>query len=178
MILKLHPKSASFKAVAGRLLSAESGRVAWTQTVNLFPSDPEIAWRVMAVTSVDAQRLKNEAGIKPTGRSSQDAVLHVSAYWHPDETPTPSEMTDFGRRVLAALKAHDRQALMICHEEPGRPHLHILVNRVSPDDGRLLSSSNEKRALSALALAYEQENGRVYCQRPGEAAAPARPAAS
>ena len=41
--------------------------------------------------------------------------------------------------------------------------MHILINRVSPEDGRHLSSSKEKLALSQWAQAYEQETG-IYCE--------------
>lgn len=55
--------------------------------------------------------------------------------------------------------------MIVCHADEKHPHVHVLLNRVSPTDGRMLSSSNEKNALSALALAYEKEGGTVLCKQ-------------
>ena len=169
MVPKIHAKGSSFKGAAAYLLHDKgctdtAERVAWVETVNLATKNPETAWRVMAATAMDAPRLKEQAGIKKTGRQSKDAVLHVSLAWSPDQTPSRAEMTAFAQRALAALKAEDRQAMIIAHSDEKHPHTHLLVNRVSPADGRLLSSSKEKAALAALALAYEKEGGTIYCK--------------
>lgn len=169
MIPKLHAKGKSFKGAAAYLLhdknkAATSGRVAWVETVNLATPNPQAAWRVMAATAMGAARLKDEAGVKKSGRSSKDAVLHFSLSWEPSQKPTREEMSDFAMRAIKALKAGDRQAMIICHTDEKHPHVHVLLNRVSPVDGRMLSSSNEKLALSELALAYEKETGAVLCK--------------
>jgi len=170
MIPKLHAKGSSFKGAAAYLLhdkdgAATSGRVGWTETVNLITHNPEAAWRAMAATAMDAARLKEQAGVKKTGRVSKEPVLHLTLAWAPGQTPTREEMSGFARRAIEALKAGDRQAMIICHTDEKHPHVHVLLNRVSPADGRMLSSSNEKLALSALALAYEKEGGAVKCKQ-------------
>jgi hypothetical protein len=168
MIPKIHAKGTSFKGAAAYLLhdkdAATSGRVGWVEMVNITTKNPETAWRVMAATAMAAARLKTEAGIKKSGRSSKDAVLHLTLAWSPEQKPDRKEMSDLARRAIEALKAGDRQAMIVCHTDEKHPHVHILLNRVSPTDGRLLSSSKEKLALSALALAYEQETGQVLCK--------------
>jgi hypothetical protein len=169
MVPKIHAKGSSFKGAAAYLLHdkdrAETAeRVVWVETVNLATQNPDTAWRVMAATAMDASRLKDQAGVKKTGRQSKEAVLHVSLAWSPDQTPGRADMADFAHRALAALKAEDRQAMIICHSDEKHPHVHLLINRVSPTDGRLLSSSKEKAALAALALAYEKEGGTIYCK--------------
>ena len=168
MIPKLNAKGSSFKGLAAYLLhdkeAATSGRVAWVETLNMVTHNPETAWRVMAATAMNAGQLKEQAGVKKTGRSSKDAVMHLSLSWDPEQKPTREEMSDFARRALAALKAEDRQAMVICHSDAKHPHVHVIVNRVSPTDGRMLSSSKEKLALSELALAYEKEGGTIYCK--------------
>ena len=169
MVPKIHAKGVSFKGAAAYLLhdkerAGTAERVAWVETVNLATRNPQTAWRVMAATAMDAPRLKDQAGVKKTGRQSKDAVLHLSLAWSPDQTPDRADMAAFARRALAALKAEDRQAMIICHSDEKHPHVHLLINRVSPADGRLLSSSKEKAALAALALAYEKEGGTIYCK--------------
>ena len=44
-----------------------------------------MAWRLMAATAMDQARLKEQAGIRSTGRKSADVVLAYSLAWHPDE---------------------------------------------------------------------------------------------
>jgi Relaxase/Mobilisation nuclease domain len=169
MVPKLTSKGTSFKGAAAYLLHDKgridtSERVAWVETVNLATSNPQAAWRVMAATAMDAGRLKEQAGVKKTGRTSKEAVLHLTLAWSPDQKPDRQEMASFARRALEALKADDRQAMIICHTDEEHPHVHVLINRVSPADGRMLSSSKEKLALSALALEYEKEGGTIYCK--------------
>ena len=60
-------------------------RVAWTLTRNLATDNPELAWKIMAATALDQDRLKAEAGVKNTGRKSSNAVYAYSIAWHPEE---------------------------------------------------------------------------------------------
>lgn len=172
MVPKLHAKGASFKGAAAYLLhdkdrAVTSERVAWVETRNLATSDGHVAWKVMAATAMDADRLKEQAGIKHTGRKSSDAVLHFSLSWHPDEQAGLSreEMRRAAFGALRSLGADDRQALLICHNDEKQPHLHVVVNRISSQDGRMLSSSKEKLNLSKWAQSYEQERGKVLCEQ-------------
>lgn len=171
MVPKLHAKGRSFRGAAAYLLhdkgrAKTAHRVAWAETRNLATEDPETAWRIMAATAMDQERLKAQAGVKNTGRKSADSVLHLTLSWHPDEKAalTREEMLRAGHGALRALNAEDRQALFVCHDDEPQPHLHVLLNRVSPDDGRMLSSSKEKLALSQWAEAYEKERGQVLCE--------------
>ena len=169
MIPKIHAKGASFRGAARYVLhdkGAETGeRVAWTCTRNLSTDNPETAWRVMAATAMNAPELKRQAGVKNTGRKSDKSVLHFTLSWHADEAKdlTPEEQVRAADSVLAVMKATDRQALVVCHTDEPQPHVHVIVNRVSPEDGRMLASSFEKLKASRWAQKYEQERGRVFC---------------
>ncbi len=170
MIPKLHKKGASFRGVAAYLLhdkdASTKERVAWTDVRNLAAESPDLAWRIMAATAMDQDRLKAVAGIRATGRKSADAVLHYSLSWHADEAPTLSreEMLRAAYGSIRALGAESRQALIICHNDEKHPHIHVVINRVSPNDGRMLSSSKEKLRLSRWAEAYEKERGHIWCE--------------
>lgn len=163
-------KGASFKGAAAYLLhdigTPTGERVAWTETRNLASANPQTAWRVMAATAMDADRLKDIAGIKATGRKSAQSVLHLVLSWHPDEATSldRAQMMAAAEAALHAIDAGDRQALIIAHNDSAHPHVHILVNRVSPRDGRILSSSKEKLKLSKWAQRYEEERGKIYCE--------------
>jgi hypothetical protein len=166
MIFKLHPKSASFKALVPRLLSEDLG-VAWTEMVNLCTDNPEVAWKIMTATAMSAGYIKQRAGVNATGRRSDKAVLHLTMYWPHDEWPTQPEMSAAAHRALAALRAEDRQAMIICHTGHSHPHLHIVINRVSPLDGRMLSSSYQKLALLKVWRFYETQGGGARGQEAG-----------
>lgn len=171
MIAKLHAKGASFKGLGNYILhdqdrATTSDRVAWTETRNLITKDPHKAVNVMAATAMDSDRLKRQAGVKATGRKSKNSVLHMTLSWHPDEVKGLSreEMIRAANGAIRALGADDRQALIVSHSETDHAHVHVAINRVSPEDGRLLPSSKEKLSLSRWAQEYEQERGKVLCE--------------
>lgn len=169
MVPKIHAKGSSFKGAAAYLLhdkdradSAE--RVEWVETRNLAADDPEIAWRIMAATALDQARLKAEDGVKNTGRKSDKHVLHISLAWHPDQEPSREDICEAADAALAAIGAEDRQSMIIAHNDEEHPHVHLLVNRVSPIDGRHLSQSNDRLKLSKWAEEYERKGGHIYCE--------------
>lgn len=172
MIPKVHKKGRSFRGAANYLLhdkerATTNDRVDWTWTRNLATKNPHAAWRVMAATAMDQTRLKAKAGVKNTGRKSVDSVLHLTLSWHPDEADSLSrdEMMKAAHGAIRALGAEDRQALLVTHNDEPQPHIHILINRVSPTDGKMLPSSKERLRLSEWAQAYEAERGEILCEQ-------------
>lgn len=168
MVPKLHDKGSSFKGAALYLLhdkgrAQSNERVAWTETRNVAVEDPEIAWRIMAATAMDQARLKEQAGVKNTGRKSSKHVLHFTLSWHPEQDPSQKEMSEAADEAIAAIGGSKHQAMLIAHDDEKHPHIHIMLNRVSPIDGRHLSSSKEKLKLSEWAQDYEERTG-IYCE--------------
>ncbi len=169
MVPKIHAKGSSFKGAAAYLLHDKdradtSERVAWTEARNLAVDDPDMGWRIMAATAMDQTRLKAEAGVKNTGRKSDKHVLHISLAWHPNQEPSRDDMIAAADQAIEAIGAEDRQALFIAHDDEAHSHLHILINRVSPQDGRHLPSSNDRLKLSKWAEGYEKESGEILCE--------------
>lgn len=143
-----------------------SDRVAWTETRNLVTDDPELAGRIMAATAMDADRLKEDAGVWNAGRKSNQHVYSYSLGWHPDEAGriTRAEMRRAADETLRVLGAQDHQAIIIAHTDTDHPHVHVIVNRVSPHDGRMLTNGNDRLKLSQWALHYrEARNEHQYC---------------
>lgn len=159
----LHDKRAEGDEEA--LLTSE--RVAWTQTRNLATDNPETAWKIMAATAVDQDRLKAEAGIKKSGRKSAQSVYAYSIAWHPEEQGRISraEMLRAADESIRAIGAEGHQVLLVAHNDTPHPHVHVIINRVSPVDGRMLGTSNDFNKLDAWALAYRKERGEelLYC---------------
>ncbi len=169
MVPKIHAKGRSFRVTAHYVLhdpDAETKeRVAWTATRNLATHNPDAAWRVMAATSMDQDRLKQQAGIPNTGRKSKDHVLHFTLSWHPEESDKldRAEMLRATKTMLHVMEAQEHQCLIVAHNDEPQPHVHVVVNRVHPRDGRILSSSFERLKASRWAQKYEEERGKIYC---------------
>lgn len=140
-----------------------SERVAWTATRNLAVDDPASVERIMIATAKQADELKKAAGIKATGRKSNAHVYAYSLAWHPDEAGslTDAEMTRAADASLKALGAEGHQAFIVRHTDQKHPHLHIIVNRVHPETGKMLSTSNDHLKLSDWANAYERDRGQI-----------------
>ena len=119
----------------------------------------------MRGTARDAAVLKELAGGSAKGRALTKPVYHYSLSWARDERPTRDDMLTAASESLKKLGMSDRQALIVQHTDRAHAHCHIVVNRVSPEDGRAASRTHDARALSAWARTWERERGGVRCQR-------------
>lgn len=156
---------------------SSSERVAWTETRNLMTDDAATAMRLMIATAKSADELKAAAGIKSTGRkATAGPVLAYSLAWHPDKEAAPdrAEMLRAADLSLKALKATNLQAVIICHTDTRHPHVHVVVNRIDPTNGKV-STGDEWRQLSKFRDAYEKERGQklTYSWQEKQAAASA-----
>jgi hypothetical protein len=156
------------KREAGERERLTGDRVAWTETLNLATEDPERAWRMMATTAMAQAELKKAAGVKATGRKLTTPVLAYSLAWHPDEKVDRAEQLTAAKASLAALGLTEHQAIIVCHNDEPHAHVHVVVNRVHPTEGKAATLSNSKLILSQWAQAYEEARGKILC--------PARPA--
>lgn len=160
-----------------------SERVGFTVTRNLPTQDPHKALRCMAWLAANADNVKQAAAAAAAktagmsyaayvkahnpfrGRKQEKPVYTLSIAWHPTKNKRPSqaEMIAAGDEVLRALGLQDRQALMVEHTDRPHPHLHLIINRVSPADGKLAKVGNDYLKLSRWALDYEKRTGQVLC---------------
>lgn len=138
-----------------------AARVGWTETRNLATDDPHLAKRIMIATASQADELKAAAGIKATGRKSNAHVYAYSLAWHPDEAAKldRAEMVRAVDQSLKALEADHLQAVIVCHTDQKHPHVHVILNRVDPETGKMHGFSNDRRKLSDWANTYERERG-------------------
>lgn len=143
---------------------ASSERVAWTETRNITSDRPEVATRIMIATAEQADQLKAEAGIAATGRKAQKPVLAYSLAWHPTEAGKldRTEMSRAANDSLRVLGLEKHQAVIVAHRDTAHPHVHVIVNRVSPEDGRMAKIDPPRvRALDRWANEYEKARGAV-----------------
>lgn len=169
MIPRITAGGRSFKGAARYYLHDKGKpsreRVAWTETINLMTDDPDKAWKVMAWTAKEQERLKEGSGQRMTGRKLEKPVLAFSLSWHPEEKPEREHMLDTARKSIRVLNLEEHEAMIIAHSDEPQQHVHVLINRVHPVTGLVGGMGNSKRKLSDFARAYEQEHGKVYCQQ-------------
>jgi hypothetical protein len=169
MIVRIHSAGKSFKGLATYLThdpnAKTTERVGWTHTLNTAHDHPLSAVDEMLWTARDAELLKQEAGIRAGGRSSENAVKHVSLNWSPEETPTREHMIESAEGFLKHMKWEDHQALLVAHDDKEHAHVHMMLNTIHPETGLHLDDSFERRRAQAWALGYERENGRIFCEQ-------------
>lgn len=171
MVPKIAAKGHSFKGALAYYLHDKNAqtaeRVEWAETRNMGGASVETGRRIMIATASRADDLKRESGAALTGRKNGKPVMAFSIAWHPDEAGQidRAEMLKAAESALIAMGAQDHQAIIVCHRDEAHPHVHIVLNRVHPETGIMLSDSNERRTLSAWALAYREARGEAlkYC---------------
>lgn len=186
MNVKIVTKSgASFAGAAAYLLHDEgrntAARVAWTDTQGLGTKNPDAAWRVMAATALDAERLKQEAGVGRQGRKKQGGpVMHLVLSWAEGEIEglSAEEMRRAAREAVSKLGkdttnskkvkngyryyGDECQMLLVAHNDTPNPHVHVLLNRVHPQHGRMLPDGNDQLKLSRWAQKYQERHGNEH----------------
>jgi hypothetical protein len=141
-----------------------SDRVEWTSMRNLATDRTDVATAIMISTAKDANRLKQEAGVKATGRKAKTPVKTFALSWHPDEAASldRADMERAANEALQAIGMEKHQAIIICHNDTRHPHVHVVVNRVNPENGKLARCGpNENRALDRWAYEYERDRGNI-----------------
>ncbi len=138
-------------------------RVAWTATRNLAHDDPAYAQSVMIATARQADALKKAAGVKASGRKAGGPVHAYSISWHPENETVPDQagMLAIADETLKLLKADHLQAVIICHRDTAHPHVHVVVNRVDPNTGKMHPFGNDVHKLDEWAAKYERERGQI-----------------
>jgi hypothetical protein len=169
MIVRIHASGKSFSGTAAYLThdpkAQTDERVAWTHTQNLANDHVPSAVDEMLWTARNAELLKQEAGIRAGGRATEYPVKHLSLNWSPDENPTQEHMIETADDFLRHMKWQQHQAIYVAHDDKSYAHVHVLLNSVHPDTGLQLDDGFERRRAQAWALAYEREQGRIYCDQ-------------
>lgn len=150
-----------------------SERVDWTDTRNLPTQNPNLAWKMMAASANDGDYLKaknREAqGLRPqaSGETNGKAVYAYSLGWHPDEktTLTREEMSAAIDATIDKLGFKDHQALIVSHNDTAHPHVHVLINKVNQQTGKMHNPNMDYKTLDKWANEYRKERGQEhYCE--------------
>lgn len=170
MIIRIQRGGKSFKWLgtylthdAGKAQSSE--RVEWTDTLNLAHTHVGSAIDEMYWTYRAADQLKRAAGISTGGTRLQNPVKHLSLNWHPSDQPTREEMFAAVKDFVRHMGWQDHQAVLVAHNDRPHKHVHVMVNVVSPIDGRGLDAGYEWNRAEAWRVGYDRDRFRVLCEK-------------
>lgn len=139
-------------------------RVQFSHTLNLATNDAEKAMKYMAYTAMNAEQRKRDSGVALTGRQSTEGVVYAfSLSWHPEQHPSEGDMTKAACGAIDALRLGEHEIVIVGHNDTEHPHVHVIVNLVHPDTGKIGNIFKDRHTLSEWAYGYEQDNGGVIC---------------
>lgn len=180
MIIRIEPSGTSFRGAGkyylhDKLSDADRAlgitdkpqtdeRVWFTQTRNCFETvDPVRALDEMWRTADDQALLKVAAGVARASVVCAEPVKTIAIAWHKDDTPTPEHMIESADRFLKHMGWDRHQAVYIGHNDTEHRHIHIILNRVNPENGRTLDDYRDRPRAQAFALTYEKEQETIRC---------------
>lgn len=129
--------------VEGRAEEAEN-RVAWVASRNLPTDDPELAARIMRATAAQNVRVK-------------EPVYHVALSFDPGDVVDRAAMERVADRVVETLGLQEHQVLIVAHADRDHPHVHLLINRVHPETGKVWSRWQDYPAIQRVLREEEEE---------------------
>ncbi len=94
----------------------------------------------------------------------KEPAMHVVLSWQADEHPTERQQRDAVETVLKNLSRDGRsmsehQWIAVLHKETDQDHLHILINRVHPENGRAVAPEWADRSLHKAGREIEAAQG-------------------
>lgn len=97
------------------------------------------------------------------GQRPDRLAFHFVLSWHPDDRPTPAHMAGTAREALATLGLAGHQALIVGHDDNGKPHVHVMANVLHPITGKAAKLGWRYRTMSRWAADYERRHGIIRC---------------
>lgn len=165
MVPNINKRGQSFKGVTAYLLhdkdnALTADRVGFTETANMHTNDIEAASRFMAWTDLNRDHLKENSA----GRSaSAGNVYHYSIAWKDGHNPDAEHMKETAHSSAARLGLSEHQYFMVEHTEEDHKHVHIVVNLVHPETGKIANVKSDYNKLDKWANEYQLEHG-IVCE--------------
>ena len=142
-----------------------SERVADAGTIELPPGiSLTTAEKIMRATVREQKLLKELAGVSARGRPTVDPYHQLSLSWQRGYRPPRHEIETAVLGALKAIGLEGHQAIWVAHSDKEHFHVHIVVCRVSWENGRAVHLSHEKAKLSGWARKYEESQGEVLVE--------------
>ena len=149
-MIGISSSSRSFAALGKYLVNGRDGpseeRVAWTTARNLPTDDPQLAAKIMRASASQNLRVK-------------EPVYHLALSFDPRDAVSRATMERVADRVLSELKLKEHQAVIVAHGDRAHSHVHILVNRVHPETGKVWDRWQDYSTIQRALREEEQALG-------------------
>src|SRR5690606_3371059 len=151
-------KGRSFKGIVrylhhGRINDPKPHRVVWSEGRNIATTNDKAVPAIMAATAALS------SGV-------QKPVYHLPISWPPDERLSKDVQLQVADTLLADLGLSEHQALIVAHDDGDCPHIHIVVNTVHPETGRVWNAWRDVFRIMESLERQEQELGLRIVERP------------
>lgn len=104
-----------------------------------------------------AWQMDATAGLNPR---LQSPGCHIVLSWHVTERPRDAAMIAAAEELITALGGAQHQHVIAVHRDRDHPHVHIVLNRVHPVTGKVLSDRHDHARLELACRRIEQRHGR------------------
>ena len=149
-MISMSSSSRTFASLADYLARGKSGdepdRVAWSASRNLPTNEPELTGKIMRATAAQNDRVR-------------DPVYHLALSFDPTDQVDRATMERVADRVIAALHLQEHQILIVAHGDRAHPHMHLLVNRVHPETGRVWNRWQDRPIIQQVLREEEKALG-------------------
>ncbi len=151
-------KGRSFKGIVrylhhGRINDPKPHRVVWSEGRNIATTNDKAVPAIMTATAALS------SGV-------QKPVYHLPISWPPEERLSKDVQLQVADRLLADLGLSEHQALIVAHDDGDCPHIHIVVNTVHPETGRVWNAWRDVFRIMESLERQEKELGLRIVERP------------
>lgn len=125
-------------------------------------------WEIMNFASEEpGQALAEMIAVAESASRSRDPINHYVVSWADPHIPSEEQIKDAVGILLDHLDLRDHQVVWGAHRNTDNIHVHVVVNRVHPDTGRVLDLYRDvpKIHQAAKAIAATQDWGLVMDSR-------------
>lgn len=98
-------------------------------------------------------------GVIRQNERCRQPLYHFTVSWREGERPTPDQVDDAVHLLIRDLGFGDHQWLAATHNDTENYHVHIVVNRVNPDDFRAHSPRLDYHTLAKTCRRLERKHG-------------------
>jgi len=124
MIAKVF-RSADFNKKVSYVLNKQDGRFLFSQNMGISQAPDRIA----GMMQLCADQVADERMKKP--------CYHLIVSWDPGDEVTSEQMVTVAKKLIHDLGLEEHQAVAGEHADKDHAHMHIVLNRVHPDYGKL-----------------------------------------
>lgn len=151
-------KGRSFKGLVrylhhGRTNDPKPHRVVWSEGRNIATTNDKVVPAIMASTAA-------------LSTGVQKPVYHLPISWPPDEQLPKEVQLQVADQLLADLGLEQHQTLIVAHDDGDCPHIHIVVNTVHPETGRVWNAWRDVFRIMESLERQEKELGLQIVSRP------------